>query len=256
MSPSLVRRLIRNAQGQLVEAEVTEAAPGETGFVGDQPAPGYDRDASPVPRYRPYRPQIAPPPPSAAYRASPGYAAGGTLAVRGDTIRRASDNYRAWQNHYSQATNTVTAWLAADGHLGADTQTAYLASQRAAHAKHQARQAVADAKAAANQAAEQLAADVGAHLESGKGALPDGSTVTAAKQRVEGLELVVAQVDEAASTINQRWGQALRRADWTAALAQTEAVKGDQAEQATAWLRAKLSPPPSSSADPIGWAGL
>ena len=253
---SLVRRLVRNAQGQLEEAGVEEAPPGETGFVGDQPAGGEDRHGNPVPRYRPYRPQIAPPPPSRQYRADPAYAAGGTLSVLGDTIRTAQANYRAWSDHHSQLTNQTTAWLAAEGLLGPEAAQAFGANHRAARAKAEARQAVADAKTAANQAAVQLAADVAAHLNTGKGALPDGSSVTAAKQKVEGLELVVAQVDETAYEASRRWGQALRRADWTAALAQTETVKGAQAEQAAVWLRAQLDPPPTALADPIGWAGL
>ena len=66
---------------------------------------------------------------------------------------------------------------------------------------------------------------------------------------------VVELVVEGASRARQRWARALQRADWAAALRQAEQLQGPDAHQAAAWLRVKLNPPPTSSADPIGWAG-
>ena len=254
---NLVRRLTRNAQGQLVEAGVVEApaAPaGDDGFVGDQPAAVMQPDGSTAPRFRAYRPQVSPPPPSRLYRADPGYAAGGTLAVEGDTIRRAHAIRRAWEDHYSQVTAQVHAWLAGEGLLGPDAQAAWQVYRRAGQVTVEARAAVVAAKDTVTAAERDRVDAVNAYLE-GKGPLPDGLSVTAAEQKVEAVEAVVELVVEGASQARQRWGRALQRADWPAALRQAEQLKGPDAEQAAAWLRVKLNPPPTSSVDPIGWAG-
>ena len=92
---------------------------------------------------------------------------------------------------------------------------------------------------------------VNAYLE-GRGPLPDGLGVTAAEQKVEAVEAVVELVVEGANQARQRWARALQRADWPAALRQAEQLRGPDAEQAAAWLRTKLNPPPTPSADPIG----
>ena len=254
---NLVRRLTRNSQGQLVEAGVVEApaAPaGADGFVGDQPAAAMRPNGSTAPRFRAYRPQVAPPPPSRQFRADPGYAAGGTLAIEGDTIRRAHAIRRAWEDHYSQVTNEVNAWLAGEGLLGADPQAAYRVYQRAGQVTADARAAVVAAKDNVTAAEHQRVDAVNAYLE-GTGPLPDGLGVTAAEQKVDALVAVVELVVEGASRARQRWARALQRADWAAALRQAEQLKGSDAHQAAAWLRVKLNPPPTSSADPIGWAG-
>ena len=213
-----------------------------------------DPNGSAAPRFRAYRPQVSPPPPSRLYRADPGYAAGGTLAVEGDTIRRAHANRRAWEDHYSQVTNQVHAWLAGEGLLGPDAQAAWRVYQRAGQVTADARAAVVAAREAVTAAEHHRVDAVNAYLE-GTGPLPDGLGVTAAEQKVDAVEAVVELVVEGASQAHQRWARALQRADWAAALRQAEQLQGPDAEQAAAWLRVKLNPPPTSSADPIGWAG-
>lgn len=101
VSPNLVRRLTRDSPGDLEEVGVVEAPAGDDGFrrrpahrrrvvqrdvrspLPTVPAPG--RTAGAVP----------PVPPRPALRR---YAAGGTLAVQGETLKRAYANQRAWEN--------------------------------------------------------------------------------------------------------------------------------------------------------------
>lgn len=251
---SLVRRFTRNSRGELEEV-------GQTDTTGPDTSPGFHDSTGTYEvtkngqtlryrRPRRYVPEIAPPAPSPQYRADPGYVA--HVDYPADTRQRAIANHRAWQERHGQATGQMTAWLAGEGLLGDDAKAAFAANQRTATAKAEARQKVDDAKTAANQAAEQLHQAVTDHLN-GKGALPDGATVTAATTAVEGYELVAAQVDEAAAAAFQRWGRCLNRADWPAALRQAEQLRGDEAAQATAWLRAKVRPPVGPTADPLAW---
>ena len=257
MSPSLVRRFVRNAQGQLEEVGVVEgpaASAGDDGFVGNQPDPVMNPNGTLAPRYRAYRPQVTPPPPSRQYRNDPNYATGGTLSVLGETIARAHANQRAWHDHYSDATNGVHAWLAVEGCLGPAAQAAYQVYRRAGHVKAEARAAVVAAREAVTAAEHGRVDAINAYLE-GQGPMPDGVEVGVARQKVAAVEQVVELVVEGANQAHQRWAKQLQRVDWTATLRQAEQLKGPQAERATAWVRVKLNPPPSSRVDPIGWAG-
>ena len=253
MSPSVVRRLIRNPQGQLEEVGLVEApaAPaGEDGFVGDQPAGVVEPSGRMSPRFRAYRPQIAPPPVSGQYRANPRYVA--LTDVAPASRSRAIQNYRAWQDRHSEATNRVSAWLAGQGLLGPEVAAAYRAVDRADEVRAQGRQAVAAAQALEVAVEAQLAAGIAACLE-GKGSLPSGAELVAAQAGVTAAELVAAQVEAACRQARQRLGQARSRIDWPAALARTEALDTPDAKTAATWLRAKISPPVGPTEDPLGW---
>lgn len=251
MSPSLARRLQRNAQGQLVEAGVVEAPAGDTGDE-DRVLPGERMpDGKIAPRYKAFTARISPPPPSQQYRADPGYVAGVDLVS--DTRMRAIANHRAWQDRHAEATNRISAWLGGEGLLGPELAVAYAADRRTDQARAQARQAVAAAQVAALDAEDRLAAGVAAWLDTGDGPLPAGNGVVAARAAVEAAEVVAAHVEAACGQARQRLGNARGRVDWAAALARTEQLDTPDAQAAAAWLRAKVSPPPGPTVDPLGW---
>ena len=90
---SLVRRFRRTPDGGLEEVGLVEApaAPaGEDGFVGERPAAVMQPNGSYTPRFRAYRPAIAPPPISGHYRADPSYAADNDVPA---SRARAHTNY-------------------------------------------------------------------------------------------------------------------------------------------------------------------
>ena len=156
---------------------------------------------------------------------------------------------------YSQATNQVHAWLGRRGPPRAPTpRTAYQV-----RGGPTSRQVTAEARAAVAAAQRWRASLGGAALSRRRRQRPPRGERTIADRRPGALcsnrpspplELAVGLVDQAASEAHQRWGKALRRADWAAALRQAETVKGDQADTATAWLRAKVNPPPRAARRP------
>ena len=254
---NLVRRITRNSRGelQLEEADqVDTSAPADSAGFSDSTGT-YDvttnNQTVRFARPRRYTPELSPPPPSPSWLADHGYVR--HIDTTSQMRMRAIANHRAWSEVHDKATGPVIAWLASEGLLGDDAKDAFAAHQRGATAKAEARQAIDDAKAAANAAAEQLARDIGEYLPTGKGGLPDGHTVVAAKTAVEGYELVAAQVDEAAAAAFQRWGRCIDRADWAEALRRAGQLRDDQAKTATTWLKAKTDPGPGPGEDPNRW---
>ncbi len=251
---NLVRRLVRNSRGELVEADLEEAT-GETATAGFHDNGTYDVTSASgqtrrLIRARRYTPELTPPPPSRNWVAEHDYAT--RTDIPAASRQWAIANHRAWEELHSSVTNQMRAWLAVEGLLGVEVAQAHTANQRGVKAKAEIRQAIIDAKTAANQAATDLTKAVADHLD-GNGPLPDGTTVTAAMRKVEDIELVVAHVDEAAYQASQRSGRAFARADWAAALAKVERLKGPEAAQAAQWLRAKLDPGPGPGEDPLRW---
>ena len=211
-------------------------------------------NGSTAPRFRAYRPQVSPPPPSRLYRADPGYAAGGTLAVEGDTIRRAHANRRAWEDHYSQVTNQVTR-LAGRRRPARPRRPGRLAGLPAGRPGHRRRPGC-------GRGGEGHGHRRGAPSGRRCQRLPGGDRPATGRARRDRR-----RAEGRGPRGRRRAGRRGRQPSPPAVgesvaagrLARSpppgRATRGPDAEQAAAWLRAKLNPPPTSSADPIGWAG-
>jgi hypothetical protein len=231
------------ALGQTDEAAPPDAQEGEQAYT-------VEPDGRIKPRFRAFAPQLVPPAPSDHYRRDPGYASRQSWTA--DSTRRGIANHRAWEERHGQAANEVMGWLADGGLLGDNARTAYRALTASGRIRRQADANVTAARARADQTRAEIAAGVRQAL-AGNGQLPVGGPVISGRLELEACELIAELVRASAPGVQRAWGDALNRADWRQALAQAETLEGPEAETAVAWLRAKVSPPPGPTADPLGW---
>jgi hypothetical protein len=226
--------------------DVLDVADEEAG----QPAPVLSPTGRWLPRFRKFRAGLAPPPPSAQYRADPAYTT--RMEVVHASVQRAYANHRTWTDRHAQATTEITGWLASAGLLGDEAHAAYAARTVAERIRGQAEADVTAARARADQTQAEISEGVRRAL-AGEGDLPSGAPAVTARLGLEAAELVADEVKRSAPGVNSRWGQSLARADWRQALAQAELLDTPEAERAAVWLKAKISPPPGPQADPLGW---
>jgi hypothetical protein len=203
-----------------------------------------------TPQFRRKRPSVAPPRVSAEYRADPGYVR--HVDLHHDVFTQANHNHRQWHEAHSAATNQTQEWLASEGLLGETARTAYTAWKADSQVAASAAADLEAARAALGTARWDLADGVTAARSASK-PLPSGAAVVAAETAVRACELVVEEVQRSGPGLLQQWGQQLQAADWAGALAGCEQMKGDQAEAAVVWLRAKVDPGPGPLEDPLGW---
>ena len=194
-------------------------------------APAISPDGRPIPRFRAFTAQVAPPAPSREYRRDPDDAT--HIDVVPASRQRAIANHRAWQERHSSISNEIIHWLASTGLLGPEVRTAHVANGRAGAARQAARQALEAAKEAQDLAEADLADTVAAYLREARGQLPSGTEAVATRLAIEGAELVAKAVDQAAQAAQRTWGQALGTVNWTEALAQVHLLDTPEAETAT-----------------------
>jgi hypothetical protein len=242
-------RRFKSALGEV--DKITEAAEGPADDDEESVlAPVFGPDGKPRPRFKAFVADVARSAPSARYRRDPSY--GPRQYWEPETSRRARDNYRRWQERHARATTEVTAWLASNGLLGDEARAAFRARTGAERMRHQAEANLAAARARADQARAAVAEGVRRAL-AGESDLPAGGPVVCARLDVEAAELVAEEVRAAGPGLNRAWGDSLARADWKQALARAELLDEPEADAATAWLRAKVSPPVDAGKDPLGW---
>jgi hypothetical protein len=204
-----------------------------------------------TPIFKRFTAGVVPPPPSPQYRRDQAYA--GRQDWAHDSMTRAMANHRRWQDCHSGASNDMLAWFVQADLLGDEIKAAYQAQQAAGGARQAARDNVAAARTAAALAEEQLAEATVDYLQTDGARLPSGAAVIDARAKLEAAGAVATAVETAIGRAGQRWGAAVGRIDWPAALEQVGSLDGDGAETAAAWLDAKLDPPAGPTEDPLRW---
>ena len=181
-------------------------------------------NGSTAPRYRAYRPQITPPPPSSYYRHDPRYAQGGTLSIQATTIQRAQVVRRAWKDHSRRP--PAGSRLAGRRRPARRRRSGRLPGLEASR-PGQSRSPGKRSPQRERRSPQPEHQSGRRHQRLPRRQRPDTGRARSDRRRAEGRSRHPGRrmVVEGANQAHQRWGKALQRVDWAAALARPSNAK-------------------------------
>jgi hypothetical protein len=178
--------------------------------------------------------------------------AAGRGALDGGAVKRAWANHQSWTRRFGALTGQIQEWCATEALFGPDAQAALNGHRTAQQLAVRARTDVAEAERRSLEQRQRIGEAI-TRAVAGQGDLPDGTEAVAAESAVRAAELVSVETERAVAAAHQRWGRAIQRADWPAALEGAQRLDSDEARLAAVWIAAKLDPPLTPAADPAAW---